>query len=177
VDVKPIGCHRAELMLLDLGLVFQVGLARTKRNSVAFRGCPAPEKRCVLALGQVCDLGAKARSIWLAKRDGLGAAAEGCQNLERSSRRTAATVRLPHGNRQLSRTFTIEEDSALTFDLSGVPKARPLEGMVRRLIRADLLLLRWWDTRGCTLTSRTQRTADALRNRSKGTRAEPFGHA
>ena len=38
VDVKPIGCHRAELMLLDLGLVFQVGLARTKRDSGRFRG-------------------------------------------------------------------------------------------------------------------------------------------
>ena len=121
VEVKPIGCHRAELILLDLGLVFQVGLARTKRDSELFRGRPAPEKQCNLALGQVCDLGAKARRIWLAKRDGPGAAAEGCQNLERSGRGTAATARLPHGNGRFSWIFTIEEDSALTFDLSGLP--------------------------------------------------------
>ena len=38
VELKPKRNHRAELMLLDLGLVFQLGLARTKRNSVAFRG-------------------------------------------------------------------------------------------------------------------------------------------
>jgi len=39
VELKPKGNHRAELMLLDLGLVFQVGLARTKRDSGLFTGC------------------------------------------------------------------------------------------------------------------------------------------
>ena len=134
MELKPNGNHRAELMLLDLGLVFQVGLARTKSDSVPLRGRPAPEKRCLLALGHVGDLGAKARCIWLAKRDEHGATAEGCQNLKRSGRRTAATMRLPQRNRRLSRTFTIEEDSALTFDLSGLPKAGPLEGRVRRRV-------------------------------------------
>jgi len=124
VELKPNGNHHAELMLfvfLDLGLVFQVGLARAKSDSGPFRHRDAPEKRCLLALGQVRELGTKERRIWLAKRDGLGATTEGCQNLKRSGRRTAPTVRIAQSDRRLSRAFTIEEDSALTFDLSGMP--------------------------------------------------------
>ena len=53
----------------------------------------------------------------------------------------------------MSWTFTIEEDSALTFDLSGLPKAGPLEGRVRALEdlkpsgnhRAELVLFAFWD--------------------------------
>ena len=38
---------------------------------------------------------------------------------------------LPKRDRRSSSTFPIEEESALTYYLSGVPKARPLEGWVR----------------------------------------------
>ena len=37
-ELKPNGNHRAELVLCELGLAFQVGLPRTKSDSALFRG-------------------------------------------------------------------------------------------------------------------------------------------
>ena len=56
-----------------------------------------------------------------------------------------------------------EEASALTFDLSGWPKASPLEGMVRRLLDHGLLCLEFRDFRG-----RTPGLASDLEQRDEG---------
>jgi len=74
VDLKPSGNHHAEFVLfvlLELDLVFQVGLARTKTDSVLSGTDPLSRSTASLFLAHVRELGTKARRVWPPKRERL----------------------------------------------------------------------------------------------------------